>query len=436
MHILKGNIGTGLLGLPLAISHAGVIVGPIGLLLMGSICVYCMHMLVKCSRYLCIKYKLAVLDYAGVAKYAFKYSSHSYEYQEVNSSTSETSNSVINSETSSRSRANSTTDTKGDFAAATVNMFLMITQLGFCCCYFVFMAENIKQVTGIVYPTFENWENADRFIIVVLFLPISILCTIRKIEYLAPFSAIANAAIGVSLFIMFSYLLVELPSPTVYPYFAGYANLPAYFGTVVFAFEGIGVVLPLENSMRNPDAFPAILNIGMISVISLYIVFSLVGYLKFGEQIADSLTLNLPNFPLFQSVKLLYSFVIFISYAIQLYVPVQILNPWATRNLGRVFGAGPVQSEYIMRFSLILFTCLLAVLVPDLGDIISLIGSLAGSMLALIIPPILDMKVRPYAQSWWTYCLNGFIISLGLVGFVTGTTLSIHNIFKNLMHRD
>jgi proton-coupled amino acid transporter len=47
IHLLKGNIGTGILAMPDAFKNAGLIVGTVGTLLMGIICTHCMHMLVR-----------------------------------------------------------------------------------------------------------------------------------------------------------------------------------------------------------------------------------------------------------------------------------------------------------------------------------------------------------------------------------------------------
>lgn len=47
IHLLKGNIGTGILAMPDAFHNAGLLVGTVGTLLMGGICTHCMHMLVS-----------------------------------------------------------------------------------------------------------------------------------------------------------------------------------------------------------------------------------------------------------------------------------------------------------------------------------------------------------------------------------------------------
>ena len=52
-------------------------------------------------------------------------------------------------------------------------------------------------------------------------------------------------------------------------------------------------VLPLENKMRKPHHFHRIIILGMIVIVSTYILFGLLGYLVYGDDICPSVTLNL-----------------------------------------------------------------------------------------------------------------------------------------------
>jgi solute carrier family 36 (proton-coupled amino acid transporter) len=75
-------------------------------------------------------------------------------------------------------------------------------------------------------------------------------------------------------------------------------QLPLYFGTTIFAFEGIALVLPLQNAMKKPrnfNKFCGVLNVGMVFVTGIFISFGFIGYWKYGEFTAPSLTLNLPT---------------------------------------------------------------------------------------------------------------------------------------------
>lgn len=75
-------------------------------------------------------------------------------------------------------------------------------------------------------------------------------------------------------------------------------DFPLFFGTVLFALEAIGVIMPLENEMRTPKAFGGgfgVLNRSMILIIFLYVGMGLFGYLKYGANIKGSITLNLPQ---------------------------------------------------------------------------------------------------------------------------------------------
>ncbi len=95
------------------------------------------------------------------------------------------------------------------------------------------------------------------------------------------------------------------------------SKLPIFLGTAMFTFEGIGIVLPLENKMKSPQGmrgWNGVLNTAMIFVACLYIAVGFYGYLQFGDSLAGkgSVTLNLPDDELLaNSARLVISLAIF-----------------------------------------------------------------------------------------------------------------------------
>lgn len=95
-------------------------------------------------------------------------------------------------------------------------------------------------------------------------------------------------------------MLQKLPSTHSVKAFSSWPQLPLYFATAIFAFEGVGVVLPLENNMQNPEAFgglTGVLTTGMTITAALYTATGFYGYLKYGDDVKDSVTLNLHENP-------------------------------------------------------------------------------------------------------------------------------------------
>ena len=71
IHLLKGNIGTGILAMPDALKNSGILFGCVGLVFMSVICVRCMHMLVKSASFLSHRMGVRKLTYPQVAEQAF-----------------------------------------------------------------------------------------------------------------------------------------------------------------------------------------------------------------------------------------------------------------------------------------------------------------------------------------------------------------------------
>lgn len=138
-----------------------------------------------------------------------------------------------------------------------------------------------------------------RIFIIALLLPLILMAWVRNLKYLAPFSMIANIFMGLGLGITFYYLVGtgELKTDKITEMLIKPPGEWAeFFSLSIFAMEAIGVVMPLENAMKTPRSMLGlcgVLNKGMSGVTLVYILLGFLGYLRYGEEVKDSITLNL-----------------------------------------------------------------------------------------------------------------------------------------------
>nr|XP_021199193.2 proton-coupled amino acid transporter-like protein CG1139 [Helicoverpa armigera]XP_049694527.1 proton-coupled amino acid transporter-like protein CG1139 [Helicoverpa armigera] len=399
LHLFRGNIGTGLLAMGDAFKNGGIVFSPIVTALLGIICVHAQHLLLNCSEEMHRKSKR---DRApGFAETVYLV--------------------FASGPVSCRSMATT--------MKILVNGFLCVTQLGFCCVYIVFIANNVKMICD-QYNIHISLSIHMLFVV----LPIMLACMVRNLKYLTPFSTIANIMMAFGVAVVIYAATQDLPAVETRVYMASWQQLPLYFGTAIYAFEGIGLVLPLKNEMSNPESFQkplGVLNVGMVVVGSIFITVGFLGYLKWGDEVLGSLTLNLqPGEVLSNVVQSLIALAILFTYPLQFYVPIAITWPAIEKKYGATH---PVAKELGYRALLVILTFILAESIPELGLFISLVGAVSSTALALMFPPLLELvstSQKPGGIPTHILIKNCFIILLGLFIFSTGTYESVASIVR------
>ncbi|XP_064099323.1 proton-coupled amino acid transporter-like protein pathetic isoform X2 [Macrobrachium nipponense] len=402
VHILKGMIGSGILAMPQAFMNSGLWTGVVLTPLLGIVCIHSMFLLVRTSKELCKRARVPALSYEESAVAAFEYGPKSLR----------------------------------KYAKAVgylITAFLLITQTGFCCVYFVFIPQNLKQAIDCMTPTGTGISQLGFMAITII--PVLLVCFIPNLKLLAPVSLVASVIQSVSLVLILYYAVRDLPTVSEQvPAFNSWSTIPLYLSTAVYAFEGIGLILPLENKMKTPQSIGGlngVLNTGMSVTLCLYITMGFFGYLQYGNDIQGSITLNLPpREGLAQAVKILMALSIFFTYPLMMYVTFEIGIPVVTRIVeGK---KKKLIVEYAFRTALVLLTFALAAAIPNIGLFISLIGAVSSSALAVIFPPIMEAITFWPEKGKYNYRIIKAVlmVAFGLLTFVTGTITSVQEIVR------
>ncbi|XP_037297285.1 proton-coupled amino acid transporter-like protein pathetic isoform X1 [Manduca sexta] len=400
-HLLKASLGSGVLAMPLAFKNAGLLVGCIGTVLIGFICGHVIHVLVRTSQQLCVEVKKPALGYAETCDLVFQ-----------------------NGPKPVRKYAT--------FARELVDWALAVTHIGACCVYVVVIAESFRQVS--IFYGGPNWSvTAYCALTLIVLVP---LTQITKLKYLVPFSALANFVWLASICISIYYCLRGTPKISERNMATSISGIPTFISTSLFAMEGIGVVMPIENEMVKPQQFlgcPGVLNIAMTAVVMLYAFVGFTGYLQFGEEVRGSLTLNLPQDEILaQTAKLLVACVMLLSFALIFYVPVDIV--WK-RVHEKIPARGQRWGLAGIRLVGTLFTVGLACAIPKLELFMELVGAVCLSVLGLLLPSLTETVWRwgrDIGPCHWVVWKNAILGVFSIVAMISGVAYAIIAMIEKL----
>lgn len=210
------------------------------------------------------------------------------------------------------------------------------------------------------------------------------------------------------------------------------------FATAVFAFEGICLILPLRNKMRNPADYMGcngVLLTSMYLVLLLYLCLGFYGFIRFGPSVHATISIDLPHEPLYIALKILFPLVIFCSYAVQFFPIIDILFLNPDNGIEKKLeerGRSPRRWEYVFRISCALLTVIFALSIPMLGSLMELVGAVLGISLSITVPHTIDLLVR-YSDRrlgwcYWRVPFHGLLILFGMFMTVIGTITTIQDI--------
>uniref|UniRef100_A0A1B6BZR9 Amino acid transporter transmembrane domain-containing protein n=1 Tax=Clastoptera arizonana TaxID=38151 RepID=A0A1B6BZR9_9HEMI len=397
LHIVKSSLGSGFLAMPYAFHNAGLLAGLIGTSLVAMLCAHCTHILVKSSQELCYILNKPKLSYSETVEAAF------------------------------RIRAGTKYSKYTRIARHTMNFFMFFTYYGVNTVYVILIANSFKQVL-------ENHTDIDLNIrwycvaLVIVLLPVGI---VRHMKFLVPFSAIANTLLMISFIIIMYYIIIDLPPITSRPMVVEIGKWPLFFSTALFGMEGIGTVMPIENSMKKPNSFlgcPGVLNFGMSVIGGTFIVIGFFGYLRFGEAVEGSISLNLSTNVLSEVIKIFVALSILFTYGLQLTASMEVVWEYVQSNFA---DEQKNKGYYIVRTLMILGTVVIAVLVPNLSPVLSLVGAFGFSGLGILFPSVVETIVFwecGYKPFQFGFLKNIFLLLIWIVATITGTYSSIEEI--------
>ncbi|KAJ3919918.1 vacuolar amino acid transporter 4 [Lentinula edodes] len=305
---------------------------------------------------------------------------------------------------------------------------IVLSQIGFVGAYMIFVSENLQAFVSSVTDCVQ-YVPVKYFIIMqsIILLPLAL---IRDIVKLSTTALVADAFILFGLVYIFGSeigLVIERGTRDVRLF--NPKDFSLFVGTAVFSFEGIGLIVPIVDSMREPHKFPAVLTGVMAFLLILFGGAGVLAYLTFGSDVQTVILVNLnevhPGSRMLQIVQIFYSLAILLSVPLQLFPAIRIMeNGLFTRS-----GKSDTRVKWtknLFRFATVIVTgCISTLGAKDLDKFVAFVGCFACVPLCYVYPAMLHYKACAHTRRKKLADIAMIVFGLVAAAFTTVQTIKL-----------
>lgn len=391
---MQAFVGTGILFIPNGFRSAGMAGAGTLMIFSGCLTTYCILLLCETKAFLVQKHQHPVIGYGGIALLSV--------------------------------------GARGKFM---VDAATIVGQTGFGCVYFTFIADNMSTMYNF---GFDSTSTAGKLLwMLICVLIFTLMSWVRRLSYYTTSNLLAFLAI------LFTVLLITCVDVYAITQNGTGKNVSwglssgilSFFGTSVYAFEGVAMVPFIQEDMKDKEYFTSLMVSCMAGIVITYTFIGGFSYCTFGDETNVIVLQNLDSIadvPAWHTVVrgelVLYCLIAICTYPIVMVPPIKITERMLFRNT-----EGPLERKSGYKWTkncwrtFLVFTCgaFAAATSSALDHVVSIIGAVACVPLAFTFPAWFHLRTVGEECGGWRKAVDYAILAFGGVGSLVSLVFAV-----------
>ncbi|EEB08254.1 vacuolar amino acid efflux transporter Avt3 [Schizosaccharomyces japonicus yFS275] len=290
---------------------------------------------------------------------------------------------------------------------------IVVSQIGFASAYISFVASTLQACFKAISATGKEYDIV--LFIVFQFFVFAPLSMVRKLTKLSATALIADFFILLGILYLYFWDVLTLATQGIADVVLfNKTEFSLFIGVAIFTYEGICLILPIQEQMANPQKLPKVLSGVMLAITILFISIGVLSYAAFGSEVQTVVILNMPQSGFTVLIQFLYAIAILLSTPLQLFPAIAIIEQSIFTRSGKRNKKVKWRKNYL-RVTLVFIAILIAWGgSAHLDEFVSMVGSVCCIPLIYIYPPMLHYKAC--ARGFWSKALD---VLIGLIGTVS-----------------